>query len=60
LLDDRGAVAGVPSACNITNPDLDEITAVQLAIDCQIEEGAIVQQPVLVAIEADSPDAARP
>jgi hypothetical protein len=55
LLDDRCAVADVSSAYDISDPDLDDITTAQLAVDCEVEERSVAQSPMFVEIETDGP-----
>jgi hypothetical protein len=41
LLDNRRPVADLTTAHDVANPELDEITAAQLAVDRQIEQRSI-------------------
>jgi hypothetical protein len=58
-LDDSGAVANLPTAHDISDLDLDEITATQLAVDCQIKQRSVPQSSLLVEIVSNGPDVAR-
>jgi hypothetical protein len=59
LLDNRRAVTDLAAARNVTNPELDEITATQLAIDRQIKQRSISHALVFIQIEPNSPDISR-
>lgn len=48
LLDDGGTGSNFPIANDVANPDFHQVTATQLAIDCQIKKRAIPKSPVLI------------
>jgi hypothetical protein len=47
------------TADDVTNLELDEITATQLAVDRQIEQRSIAKALMFVEIKPNSPDIAR-
>ena len=59
LLRNRRTASGVAPADDITNPELDEITATQLAVDREVEQCSIAQALVFVEVKANGPDVAR-
>ena len=56
LLDNDRASSYLRSRNHIANPDLDQITAAKLAVDCQIEQGAVPNASLAIEEEADCPD----
>lgn len=56
LLDHNGAVTDASAGNYIANPNLDHITAAQLAIDGEVEQRSVAQSPMLVEPEANGPD----
>src|ERR1700737_1265401 len=56
LLPDRCAIRRVPAGGNILDPDGDDITAAQLAIDCQIEHGQVASAAFDLKFRPDRPD----
>ena len=59
LLDNRRAVADLAAADDVTDPELNEITAAQLAVDRKIEQCAITQAFMFVEKEANGPNISR-
>ena len=48
LLHDDSSVPNAPAGHDSANPHLDDITAAQLAVDRQVEQGSVTQSPLLV------------
>src|SRR3546814_872117 len=56
LLNDDRARPDLRSGDQIANPDLDQVAAAKLAVDCQIEQGAVTNTSLTIEEEANSPD----
>ena len=48
LLHDDSSVTNAPAGHDSANPYPDDITAAQLAVDRQVEQGSVTQSPLLV------------
>lgn len=55
LLDDNRSSANIRSSHNVTDPDLDQVTTSQLAIDSQVEQSFVSQSSLAIKVETDSP-----
>jgi hypothetical protein len=60
LLNDGCPVANGPAADEIANAQLHQIAPAQLAVDGQVEQGSVAQPLVLIEVEPDGPNVARP
>jgi hypothetical protein len=56
LLNDDRSRLYLRSSDDIANPDLDEVTAANLAVDRQIEQGSVPNALLAIKEEADRPD----
>lgn len=59
LLNDGGSGPNLPIANDVVNSDLHQVTATQLAIDCEIEKCTIPEPVMLIKKETHSPNLAR-
>jgi hypothetical protein len=59
LLNDGGSGPNFPIANDVANPDLHQVAATQLAIDCEIEKRTIPDPSMLIKKETHSPNLAR-
>lgn len=59
MLNDRGSGSNFTITNNVANPDLHQIAAPQLAIDCEIEKRTIPDSSVLIKKETHRPNLAR-
>jgi hypothetical protein len=60
LLNDGCPVANGAAADQIADTQLHEVAPTLFAINGKVEQGPITQSPVLIEIETDGPDVARP